>query len=160
MNRISPEQVERFWSRVDIKGDDDCWEWTRSRSPKGYGRIDLNNTSYRAHRVSYYLEHGVEPDKMVLHSCDNPACVNPAHLSTGTAAENSRQMVDRGRSCRGAKNWKSKLTREQVIEIRRLRGTGMWPRFIAKRFGLRSEHVQNICQGYAWTWLEQPGATK
>lgn len=76
-----------------------CWEFTGGRSGSGYGVISQAGKSLLAHRVSYELHKGPIPDGMVvMHSCDNPPCINPAHLSTGTAGDNNRDRSRKGRS--------------------------------------------------------------
>jgi len=83
----------RFWAKVDKSGD--CWIWTAGRLRQGYGRFD----GQLAHRVAFAFERGPVPDGMfVLHSCDNPPCVNPGHLRLGTHVDNMREMRERRRS--------------------------------------------------------------
>ena len=87
---------ERLWAKV-AKGDE-CWEWSGGKNDKGYGLIGLRKKLYYVHRLSYEWHLGPIPDGMlVLHSCDNPACVNPSHLSLGTVQDNSNDMVERRR---------------------------------------------------------------
>jgi hypothetical protein len=96
--------TEWFWARVDRSGD--CWEWQGSRTPAGYGKVIRQSPgdpstvlSGRAHRLSYLMAYGPPPpDLFVLHTCDNPPCVNPAHLFLGTAEDNARDMSRKGRS--------------------------------------------------------------
>lgn len=90
--------AERFWAKVDKT--DGCWNWTACTS-HGYGQFKLSKAekTVRAHRFSYFLHYGeFDPKWRVLHSCDNPPCVNPAHLRLGTDADNARDRDDRGRN--------------------------------------------------------------
>jgi hypothetical protein len=90
--------AERFWALVDRSGE--CWEWRGGRYLNGYGRFRLNNPRRMtgAHRVAYELTHGPVPDGLlVLHGCDNRACCRPDHLRVGTAGDNIRDALSRGR---------------------------------------------------------------
>ena len=92
--------MERFWSKVDKAGPGDCWEWQGFRHRQGYGRIWLDGRRQLAHRVALALSQGVDipgPEVKCLHSCDNPPCVNPAHLRWGSDADNVRDRDARGR---------------------------------------------------------------
>lgn len=95
-------EEERFWGHVDKSGD--CWLWTASRNKQGYGSFTLaapketGGRTTRAHRYAYEKTVGPIPDGLfLLHSCDNPPCVNPAHLRPGTASDNSEDASARGR---------------------------------------------------------------
>ena len=115
--------AERFWEKVDRCGFDECWVWTHYCDENGYGRIGGPGSKILgAHRVSYELHKGPIPVGLkVRHTCDNPPCVNPAHLLCGTDQDNSNDMVGRSRqnSCRGEKHGSAKLSKGQVAEIRR-----------------------------------------
>lgn len=88
--------ADRFWSKVTKT--DGCWVWAASRGRQGYGHFDLDGKIEKAHRVAYQLVLGPIPDgAFILHSCDNPPCVNPAHLRVGTHVDNMRDMVERQR---------------------------------------------------------------
>lgn len=89
--------VERFWSRVDIRGEDECWEFVGYRDYNGYGKFIYGNEQL-AHRVSFILSGGkFENGPMVLHSCDNPPCCSPGHLFSGTHKDNMQDMSRKGR---------------------------------------------------------------
>jgi len=94
---LSDEEQKRFWSRVVRLGTDECWIWTSTTDSDGYGKIRVTGKQRAAHRVSWALANGREPDLCVCHSCDNPKCVNPNHLWLGTQADNLRDMIAKGR---------------------------------------------------------------
>ncbi len=89
LSAAEPEYAERFWSKVDRRGDDECWPWLATRNSGGYGQFWLNGKLEQAYRVSYELIRGPIPEGLTLdHLCRNPPCVNPADLEAVTEKEN------------------------------------------------------------------------
>lgn len=90
---------DRLWRMVDRRGDDDCWNWLGYRNHKGYGRFNVGGSIRTVSRIIWELTNGPIPlGMLILHKCDNPSCCNPKHLSMGTPAENTAEMMDRGRN--------------------------------------------------------------
>lgn len=109
----------RFHAKYRIDSASGCWLWTASKNAGGYGTISVKRRPHGAHRVSYELHIGAIPDGLfVLHSCDIPACVNPAHLRVGTVLDNARDAVERGRIATGLRNGLRRLWPEAVSHIR------------------------------------------
>lgn len=102
------EQIAaKFWANVDTSaGAFECWPWLQSRDLRGgYGQLHTWPKVLKAHRVAYELGHGAIPEgAQVRHTCDNPPCCNPAHLSIGTSQDNHDDMVRRGRALVGSRN--------------------------------------------------------
>jgi hypothetical protein len=96
---IEEKYITRFWSRVDKRGENECWNWLGGTNGRDYGEIwTVQNKHYRVHRFSYVLHYGIEPGKLlVCHECDNPLCVNPKHLFLGTHLDNVKDCVSKGR---------------------------------------------------------------
>ncbi len=97
--RLSEKDIERFWSHVDRKGQNDCWKWNGSTNGDGYGHIRVKHGIYQTHRVAYLIEHhSIEDTLETLHSCDNPPCCNPRHLFQGTHFDNMRDCSRKSRN--------------------------------------------------------------
>lgn len=149
-SKYDSKTIARFWSKVDKSGD--CWEWAAGRGSFGYGRFRaLGKTDY-AHRVSYGLEYGEIPDGMcVLHKCDNPPCVNPAHIFLGTKADNMADRDAKGRNVKGGNHGQSKLTEEDIPRIRDMLRMGCTQADIAGWFGVHQVTISKINTGYKWS---------
>lgn len=88
---------EKLISKVEVLPSG-CWEWRGAKSPKGYGRMSYKGEAQYTHRISYEVHKGpIEEGLCVCHSCDNPICVNPEHLWTGTHLENIQDRDAKGR---------------------------------------------------------------
>lgn len=161
----------RFWKRVavNVTNPDACWEWTGYK-PNGYGRITIKRGKIMlAHRLAYELFYGpIGTDALcVCHACDNPGCVRPDHLWLGTLADNTADMVAKGRATRntsalwlrrrretapkGEASARSKVTESEVRAMRALRAEGVGIREIARRYPHMSRRgIQFILRGRTW----------
>jgi len=151
---------ERFWEKVAFLGaePDECWEWRGAKSEQGYGYIrgSGHGSMLRAHRIAWELANGpISAGTCVLHRCDNPSCVNPAHLFLGTSTDNSHDMVNKGRSARGERNGESKLIEQDVHEIRQMLSQNILERVIAKKYGVSRKAISTIKTGENWNWLKE-----
>jgi len=145
---VEPLEI-RFWKKVDIRGENECWPWTGGCFRSGYGEIQagtLNSPKViRAHRLAFELENGPIPEGMcILHSCDNRLCVNPKHLRMGTIKENNQDMVIRNRIARGFRLPQTKISKEDVAEIRTRASHGETHSRIAEDYPIQRSHVSAI----------------
>jgi len=131
--------VERFYDRCQKTKD--CWKWTGSLNSSGYGFLKIMGRVRLAHRASYEISVGAIPLGMcVMHSCDNPACINPDHLSLGSHLENMRDMRTKGRGA-------SKLDLESASRIRESSSSN---KDLAAKFGVSQRTIRNIKAGHSW----------
>jgi len=152
--------MEWLMQRVQVR-DNGCWQWTGAKSEKGYGIITTTSLKpprrhRRAHRIIWELVHSAIPDGMqVLHTCDNPGCINPAHLFLGTNADNMRDKVSKGRGTPpphfyGENHPKHKLTWASVDSMRSLAQTGQSLTSLSRQFGISLPVVSKIVRGELW----------
>lgn len=142
--------AERFWSLVAVAEPDHCWLWQAGKAKAGYGQAWFNGKVENTHRIAWYLVNGKWSANHILHSCDNPPCCNPNHLREGTDQDNSNDKQARGRMARGEKIYGSKLTEENVREIRQMLANGMFQREIAERFGVKRTAISAISTHRHW----------
>lgn len=162
---------EVFWRHVSPEPNSGCWLWDGAVSKRGYGKIGRRSPHsgrvqmLSAHRVSLTV-HGVAIGQgmNVCHRCDNPPCVNPAHLFVGTQKENIRDCVVKGRAKRasvsGEANPNAKISAADVSAIRARLASGEKQRVIAADFGLRQTTISAIKHGSLWSSLAQPEAPR
>lgn len=113
--------ADRLWEKVDKSEKENCWPFLGSKDKLGYGQISLRKGyPIKAYRAAWIVTYGEIPaGKWILHTCDNPSCVNPHHLYCGTPADNARDKVVRLRGTRRELNPMAKLTQESANAIRR-----------------------------------------
>ena len=145
--------VTRFHNSYCKKGASECWPWAKRRFKTGYGKFRIWGRVYKANRVAYFVAHKVDPGALcVCHTCDNPDCVNPAHLFLGTPADNVADKMRKNRhvASPGERHGMHKLTETQVLAIRQADGS---QRAIAKLFGISQKQVFSILHRKSWKHL-------
>ena len=148
---LTDKQYAGFMNSIDIGDAEDCWEWLRACSPKGYGRLHIAGKVWLAHRLAYALHYKLDDlgESHVLHTCDTRPCCNPSHLRLGRQGN----MWDRWRSGRG-KHHRAKLTESDVRAIRVAYDEGKTQSAIAAEFGVSQPHISDIYSGKRWGWLK------
>lgn len=149
------DPAARFWSKVDKNGPRGCWIWNGSRKPRGYGHMRFKDKDYNAHRWSYEQANGPIPAGMeIMHTCDVPYCVNPAHLQVGTHQENMKDCKAKGRHSKGETNTHAKLTEALVLEIRANppKGPQQLDEYAAK-YGVTAGAIYCAATGRTWRHL-------
>ncbi len=147
------QMIERFMSKVMPEPNTGCWFWIGGTKTFGYGNFSIKDRTYSSHRVSFqFFKHNIPKGFMVLHSCDNPYCVNPDHLYLGTHRDNMNDKIKRGRSARqkGSDHGGSKLIECDIIEIRALLKSGMKQKEIAQKFNVDPSTISYINIGRKW----------
>ena len=166
--------VPRFWKKTDKRSIAECWPFDGTLSEYGSMFYKKSTSKVRAHRVSYAIHFSDPGELFVCHRCDNPGCVNPAHLFLGTNLDNMRDCANKGRTvfqqdptkkpfgvrngrhtfpdktARGSRVNTAKLTESQVIELRRLSASGMSSYLLADRFGITPSTARKIVRGIYW----------
>lgn len=146
-------------------GPNGCRLWTGGVKSSGYGQLWVGGANVSAHRLAYERANGPIPDGLhVLHRCDVPACINPAHLFLGTHAENMADKVNKGRhkvgDRRGENNSFAKLSEAEALAISARIDLGEDTGTLADTFGVSRSTINNIKQGAAWSYLTGRGRQK
>jgi hypothetical protein len=160
---MDEKTIARFWAKVDKSaGPDGCWLWTASKFRNGYGSFSSDHGTVKAHRVAWELANGQIPEGpyrgtwCACHRCDVRACCNPSHMFLGSHAENMADRNAKGRQsgARGRANSQARLTEELVVEIRKLRASGVAGVEVSRRLGVSQATVSRTFRGRAWTHVE------
>jgi hypothetical protein len=151
--------TDGYWATFDPDSPG-CWEWPGTRNWYGYGQLQIDGRTLRAHRVSWERHVGpIPPGLFVLHRCDNPPCVRPDHLFLGTQADNMADKMRKGREAhagpltplRGEQVGTSKLTQADVDAIRhRYTGRRGEQTALGREFGVSHRMIGYIVTGQSW----------
>ena len=146
---------DRFWEKVDIRGDDECWEWLAYK-PRGYGRVWLDGAVGGRQSVAGRVCPGAIPAGVgVCPRWDKPRCVKPAHLFLGTQTENVADMDRKQRRARGRQITGARLAEASVLEIRRLWAeTDLYQYEIAEMFEVSPRTICSVVNRENWGWVE------
>ncbi len=155
---------ERFWSKVDRRGPDECWPWRAGTNKDGYGRFrqgGRGSPMRGAHCVAFEMATGVKlfgSGQVVMHACDNPPCCNPAHLSVGTYADNAADCAAKKRTKdqRGSKHSRTSLTEADVVAMREAFHGGVALKPLAAAYRIRVSTASYIVNGRTWTHVPMP----
>lgn len=152
--------IEKFYEKLpNILNDNSCWEWKGKLDKGGYGYLSHKGYPYKAHRLSYEIYYA-EPlgELHCLHSCDNRKCVNPLHLFSGTNLDNVRDKVQKGRcytgNQKGENNGASKLSDNQVVEVRNLYKSGNYTTIkLGEMYNVTRSTISYIVNNKTYTHL-------
>jgi hypothetical protein len=165
---ITRKIKNRFWSKVNITQDGQCWNWNASINRSGYGQFWLDDKMRLAHRIAFAIYNNDlsiiyntknyhkcnNTFKCILHKCDNKKCCNPNHLFIGTNADNIKDKINKNRQqhMRGSSNGYSKLKENDILEIRKnyipRKNGGMI--FLAKKYNVSTTNICDIIKRKTW----------
>ena len=151
LDKMTPCDKERFWAKVNVGAENECWEWKDKLNSDGYGQLSVggreNQKKLTAHRVAKTLSEGKElpDDKILMHMCDNPPCCNPNHLVLATHQENMDDMVQKQRSAVSFGN--AKINWDIVDDIRSSNLTG---KELSKMYGISGASISEIRNNKSW----------
>jgi hypothetical protein len=143
----------RFKAKVAVCGPNECWEWAGSISG-GYGTYRYREKTHKAHRVAFAVETGSWPQGVVMHTCDNPKCCNPAHLRVGTHQENMTDMKQKGRARSGGVGSSCKLAKLNERAVAEILSTKMQAKDICSRFGIGKSAAYSVLARRTWKHVE------
>lgn len=145
---VDAQVASRFWPKVRVGLPDECWEWSGGRDTRGYGAFKIKGRLVKAPRVSWTFANGPIPNgQIVCHTCDNPPCVNPVHLFTGTDADNNLDKDIKGRN-------HQRFSHDEVRQIRaEYAGGGITQTALARRHKVDSKAIFDIVHHISYKYV-------
>jgi len=167
---FTEEERIKFWSRVEIKADHECWIWKGPTFERGYGQTSVaRRFTTKAHRMAYMIATNrfIPAGMFICHRCDNPPCVNPSHLFVGTVQDNANDMKKKRRgtigeksvrrtnpekTARGERHGNAKLNENKVVEMRSEYAAGgtSFPK-VARKYGIDTSTAYAIIKRKSWS---------
>ena len=149
--KILPIHIKRFWEKVYVKDENDCWLWIGGQS-KGYGTFWVTSRNYGAHVISFRIANpNINIVGEILHTCDNKICVNPKHLTIGSHSQNMKDAALRGQIDKGEDCHNARFSEENILEIRRMFTTGYYSiNELAERWHTTRRAIQLIVYRQKW----------
>lgn len=152
----SGSDIDRLLAKMEVNEQTGCWEWRASLNTNGYGQFRFRARPQQAHRVSWILHNGeIQRGAYVLHRCDNPLCINPAHLFLGDQSDNANDAVSKGRwgkrGRKGEAHGRAKITE---ADVRAIRASVEPASHLADRYGISVSAVRHIKMRRSWINVE------
>ncbi len=149
---ITESLVARFWAKVNKEGPmpanpdlGNCWLWAAGSRGEGYGAFKIGRKAWDAHRVAYVIENGSIPDRLlVLHECDNRACVRPSHLKLGTFQENVADAMTRGGVRPFRRTRTTPLTEGEIAAIKHDYDHGVSESVLCKKYEIAATSLKRL----------------
>lgn len=155
------DDESRFWSKVEKT--DGCWIWKGTDGGRGYGQFCSypepgKQRTWRAHRFAFFLQFGEEPPPLLMHECDNRACVRQGngHVIPGTQKQNIAHAVETRRMAKGVRNASAKMTEASVLDIRERYAKGETQQKLANEYGVSQVCISLVIRGKKWKHVGGP----
>ncbi len=158
---ITPSFEVRYWEKVERRNDAECWYWAAHKNSKGYGQFGIGGKAVKATHVAIALDgRPLPPGAIVMHSCDNPSCVNPKHLLAGSVADYNADRKRKGRypntfpstkRAIGVDNGRAVMT---VDIAKQIKESSLSCQKLARHFGVGVSTVSDVRRGRTWRHVQ------